>query len=58
VRAAAIPLRSLILDGELTAYAEDGREDSKALIISASGSSTFLRSMAGASALTRFGSGA
>jgi bifunctional non-homologous end joining protein LigD len=30
--AAAIPFRSLILDGELTAYAADGREDFKALL--------------------------
>ena len=30
--AAAIPMRSLILDGELTAYADDGREDIRALL--------------------------
>jgi bifunctional non-homologous end joining protein LigD len=34
VRAAAgaIPVRSMILDGEFTAYADDGREDFKALL--------------------------
>jgi bifunctional non-homologous end joining protein LigD len=62
--AAAIPLRSLILDGELTAYADDGREDLKALLERRTPHhlclwcSTSSRSMAGASALTRFGSGA